>query len=360
MSKNNCDKYLPLPTVINDPNISRIIAIGDVHGDMKLIIKLLLSVDVIEKVVQAYDDTLSVIVDNQTIYYKWIGKKTCIVQIGDQIDSYRPNNIIKNDNADDINILKFFTDLHNLARKNSSCGVYSLLGNHELMNVNGNFNYVSPANINIFKNEEERKEAFARGKEYAIFLACTRHSVIVINNFLFIHGGIEREFLDNFRGRDKLTILNRIVQKWLLNNLDKYNSLNMKELLSSGSSPFWTRILGNSKQLPPNLPSTATECKDIVDPVLNYLDTYKIKGMVIGHTPQINDGINSTCDNKLWRIDVAASYAFDSETETETIKINKKREPQLLEIEFLPENMYKYTVKFSDKSIDEQYIHCSD
>jgi hypothetical protein len=50
MSKNNCDKYLPLPTVINNPSIKRIIAIGDVHGDMELAINFLLLPKLIEEV----------------------------------------------------------------------------------------------------------------------------------------------------------------------------------------------------------------------------------------------------------------------------------------------------------------------
>jgi hypothetical protein len=40
-----------------------------------------------------------------------------------------------------------------------------------------------------------------------------------VNDFLFIHGGITKEFLENFRGRDKLYKLNNLVKEWLLNTL---------------------------------------------------------------------------------------------------------------------------------------------
>jgi len=352
--KNN---YLPLPTIINDPSINRIIAIGDVHGDMKLIIHYL---EVLSKVIKRLslnttdNNTISVMVDNKEHKYKWIGKNTHIVQIGDQVDSYRPGREIKKDFADDINILQFFTKLNALAKKDGG-GVYSLLGNHEFMNILGDFKYVSPENINMFEKYkdpsgkvfdsaiEARKHSFANGNEYANFLACTRHSVLIINDFLFIHGGIEKKFLETYQGRYKLSKLNKIVQKWLLNKLDEYKFDETTREIMNNNGPFWTRIMG---QLSPYLSKNKIKCKSVLDPVL---EAYKIKGMVIGHTPQLNDGINSTCDNKLFRIDVGASYAFDTDI------INKNREPQVLEILKLPrftqnkedEDIYKYTVIFS-------------
>ena len=41
-------------------------------------------------------------------------------------------------------------------------------------------------------------------------------------------------------------------------------------------------------------------------------NTNIIKGMVLGHSPQFmyNRGINSSCKNKIWRVDVGASKAF--------------------------------------------------
>lgn len=50
--------------------------------------------------------------------------------------------------------------------------------------------------------------------------------------------------------------------------------------------------------------------------------------MVVGHTPQIENGINSTCDDKVWRVDIGASQAFDV---FDKIK-NSGRKPSVLEI----------------------------
>lgn len=326
-----------LPTVL--PAVNRIIAIGDVHGDFKLVIDSLEIAKVIKKSGNSYE---------------WIGKDTVVVQVGDQNDSCRSLNgscdHVRHDKADDIKIFKFYTYLHKLAKKEGG-GVYSLIGNHEIMNVNGNFSYTSNANIDSFKNYvdpytgekfnnaiEARKHAFSRGNEYANMLGCTRNGVLIIGDFLFIHAGIDPEFLQNYRGRDKLQELNALVRNWILNKLSQISEEEEKVLNNYDYSPFWTRILG---KLPPHLPYDDTRCKEYLEPILN---SYKIKGMIIGHTPQ-DDGINSTCDNKLFRVDVAASKAFHDSDEG----VTQKREPQILEIIRLPNNTYKYNVIFQKR-----------
>ena len=353
----NCNNYPSLPTIL--PSANRIIAIGDVHGDMKLVIDSL----VISKVIipsKTKINTVSAKLNNRIYYYEWIGGNTIVVQIGDQNDSCRPNlngdcNHINYDTADDIPILIFFTKLHDLAIIKGG-GVYSLLGNHELMNVNGDFKYTSNANINQFRKykdpftnkiyignpDENIKHAFKQGNEYANLMGCTRQSILIIGDFLFVHAGINKYFLENFRGRENLPRLNKLVKNWLLNKLNEISK--DQELLSqlinhSDNSPFWNRILG---QLPTHLSYNSRECKDLLAPII---EAYKIKGMIIGHTPQMGDGINSTCSNKLFRIDVAASKAF-----------TERREPQVLEIKKLENGIYKYTVIFQKEEVYESIV----
>ena len=365
----SCNNENILPTIL--PPANRIIAIGDVHGDIKLVIDCLLISKVIVKTSNNQNDKkkiISVKINSKVNYYKWCGKDTIVVQIGDQNDSCRPNNSDTsscngdNDYADDINILHFFTKLNKLAKLDNG-GVYSLIGNHEIMNVEGNFSYTSKANIDSFKTyidpytKQKFKtpfnaitHAYSNGNEYANLLACTRHSVLIIGDFLFIHAGIDKEFLNNFRGREKLPILNDIVKKWLLNTLDntKIDEDTLNKILSDSTySPFWNRVLGN---LPPNLPYSDDKCQEHLSPII---DSYKIKGLIIGHTPQMKDGINSTCGNKVFRIDFGGSKAFDNKTSSEE---NLKREPQVLEILKLDNDMYKYTVLFDNKEEYNLYV----
>lgn len=351
-----------LPTIV--PAVNRIIAIGDVHGDMKLIIDSLEISNIIKKT-NNDRDIISVKLDGKTYNYEWIGKKTVVVQVGDQNDSCRSKNgscdhVIK-DTADDIKILNFYTNLNMLAKKDGGA-VYSLIGNHEIMNVEGNFSYTSNENKEIFKNYmdpytgqkfsnalEARSHAFKQGNEYANFIGCTRQSVLIIGDFMFIHAGVEKEFLQNFRGRHNLYKLNKLVRNWLLNTLSKVdeNNYQMNKLLDEASySPFWTRIMGN---LPPHLSYKSNECQQYLAPILN---SYKIKGLVIGHTPQ-EIGINSTCDDKLFRIDVGASKAFHDTEEA----VLKRREPQVLEILKLPNGTYKYTVIFQQREKYESIVN---
>ena len=351
-----------LPTIV--PAANRIIAIGDVHGDIKLVIDSLEISDIIIRT-NNKNNSVSVNLDGKTYYYEWIGKNAVVVQVGDQNDSCRSKNgscdhVIK-DTADDIKILNLYTNLNVLAKKNGGA-VYSLIGNHEIMNAEGNFSYTSNVNVDIFKNYmdpysgkkfsnalEARTHAFKPGNEYAKFMGCTRQSVLIIGDFMFIHAGVEKEFLQNFRGRHNLHKLNKIVRNWLLNtlsNVDK-NNHDMSKLLDEASySPFWTRIMGN---LPPHLPYNSKECQEYLAPVLN---SYKIKGLVIGHTPQ-ETGINSTCGDKLFRVDVGASKAFHDTEEA----VLTKREPQVLEILKLPNGTYKYTVIFQKREKYESVVN---
>ena len=137
-----CSKYDvgDLPSVL--PPVDRIIVIGDIHGDMEMTRELLK----VAKVINDNDD--------------WIGGNTVVVQVGDQIDRCRPtidsqcdtHGTTKLDENSDWKILQYFTDLHKKARDVGGA-VYSLMGNHELMNVNGDFRYVSYKGIEDFKYE---------------------------------------------------------------------------------------------------------------------------------------------------------------------------------------------------------------
>jgi hypothetical protein len=331
---NTCSTILPKVL----PPVRRIIAIGDIHGDFRALIKCL---------------KLAKVVNER---WEWIGGDTFIIQLGDQVDSKcRSGNCEKDEIGDELKIIMFLDKLHEKAKLDNGA-VYSLLGNHELMNVEGNFSYTSKKNIDVFKNYvdpytkqkfkspyEARTHAFARGNEYARFLGCTRQSILLIGDFLFVHAGLNPEFLQNFQGRDKLQELNNLVQKWLLNQLDNsiIDEKTMNKIISDSTySPFWNRVLGNLKPTRDHLLyENSKECQDALKPII---DSYQIKGMIIGHTPQMEDGINAICNNIVFRTDFGGSKAFDRPD-------IEKREPQVLEIKKLSDGSYKYSVIYEKK-----------
>jgi len=305
-----CQKYNYFPLIY--PAKRRIVVMGDLHGDYDLTIKLF-------RLAQVIDENGS-----------WIGGDTFIVQVGDQIDSYRPEPMeievggetkINTNQPEDIKILKFMTDMDAKAR-DSGGAVISLIGNHELMNISGNFDYVSKKDINGFRKHlkrinpelefetdyDARKYAFSPGNEYAKYIACTRLPAVIIGDYLFVHAGIVPDFTRKLgiTVRDDLYKINVSLKKWLLGLINEDNVTAI--LRGSKYSMFWDRILGS---IPPNVSNEHPICVKYLDETLKLL---KIGKMIIGHTPQYyahKSGINSTCDDKLWRVDFAGSFGFN-------------------------------------------------
>jgi hypothetical protein len=321
--KKVCDGFDHLPTIVEDAD--RIIAIGDLHGDFKLTKKILRKSKVIDK-------------NNN-----WIGGNTVVVQVGDQIDRCRPmdgkchhDGETYNDEASDIAILEYMTNLHTKAKKLGGA-VYSLLGNHELMNVKGNMNYVSRRGLEQFDNYKDpktkevivngldgRKHAFRPGNEYASYLGCTRLSAIIVKNCLFAHAGI----LPNTDVKDSIDLihLNAKMRRWLLG---KAEDPDIKAFVyGNKQSVFWTRIFG---KIPANESMDNPTCTKYLAPVLS---VFRVGNMIIGHTPQIEKGINASCDNALWRVDFAGSQAFQKFDQRfkKDGNIQETREAKALEI----------------------------
>ena len=293
-----CPGYSYIP-VINEQK-SRIVAIGDLHGDYKLMIDIL---------------KLARVIDNNNM---WIGQDTYIVQVGDQIDRCRPRlygchdpRETKDDENSDLKILEFMTNLHKQAIKTGG-SVISLLGNHELMNSTDNLNYVSYQNLLNYNTDIEiakklRYEDFKPTGRIGKELGCTRLSLVIIGKYLFVHGGVIASFIKKFHIRDKEDFIkiNNLIREWLVTGkkIKKEN-----DLLYDKDSIFWERTLGKT---PVGLDQTDERCNKINE----VLDMYDLGGMVIGHTPQIHNnqtiGINTTCSNKLIRVDYGGSKAFD-------------------------------------------------
>lgn len=315
--KQKCKNHDRLPSVL--PPVKRIIVIGDLHGDWDMTIQSL-------KIAKLIDSNLN-----------WIGKDTVVVQLGDQIDRCRFAGIpcdkpeaTKDDEASDLKILNYFTKLHSQAKKVGGA-VYSIIGNHELMNVNGDMRYVSYQNIKNFDNYkkpngkiiqdgmEARKWAFEPGHPIADFLGCTRQLSLIIGSNLFVHAGILPKIAEKYNVKD----MNQVMSLYLWDKLK--NPLDYKELLDSADySPLWNRIFGSKNQ-------SQQSCAQLMNPLK---EIYKVDRIFIGHTPQVETGISNTCQGKIWLTDYGASKAFDN-WDMEMVQSNERssyRKAQVLEI----------------------------
>jgi hypothetical protein len=355
--KNNCSDYTFIPFIY--PKVDRIVVFGDIHGDYEMVIKLF-EMAKLAKVVNktklsrtvtkskkvkhkksrkasraniddSVDIDVSETITTDEIEYEmeWIGGETHVVQVGDQIDRCRPNETYtcdhpkaidpEEDEDSDVKILKLFTNLHEQAVKVGGA-VISLLGNHELLNALGEVQYVSFKGLdNMLKKYkvegvdfedgmEARKHAFQPGNEFGKFLGCTRNATVIIGSNLFVHAGIIDALVQKmqFTGYLDVENVNILVKKWLL-GLVQTNKVS--DIVRSQDSMFWTRILGS---LPSGVPMDYPGCSDNISQVLKL---FNVEKMIIGHTPQsflLNKDINGTCDDKIWRVDNAASCAFDT------------------------------------------------
>lgn len=402
---NMCPNFDIHPTII--PHQERVIAIGDIHGDMELAINFLKAAKVIseinnpsqffnnypiteytyrmtnnfklEKYKQVFDSYnklfnlknqhnytndnivyryylingisyVKVIQDDnnnnydKSRWFKWIGNNTFVVQVGDQVDRCRPypghecrNIKTAFDEDSDLEIMLFYDSLGKIAKLDGG-RVFSLLGNHELMNVEGDTRYVSTKGLREYSPEPKTVEQ-GEINRVNIFnkiiskkMACTRSTVLVIGDYLFVHGGIAEKLSEKY----KLVDINSIIRKYLYTSL-KDNS-QIRDVIRAKTSPLWYRTLAyipmdnNNKQHP--------YCDTIYNPIINNINnknnfndpTFQIKGMVIGHTPQFsvfNKGITTACHNRIIRTDIGASHAFDYFAQEND---RKSREPQVAEI----------------------------
>ena len=314
------------PSVL--PPVRRIIVIGDIHGDLKMTYETLR----IAKLIDASNN--------------WCGGDTVVVQVGDQIDRCRYTkipchniNATIDDEGNDYIILQYFTELHNQAQKVGGA-VYSLLGNHELLNVEQNLNYVSYKGLQEFDNynipgtktiiengKTARLWAFQKGNPISEFLACTRQVALIIGSNLFVHAGILPEIASKYN----VSSLNKLMTLYLFNELNnndnKYNDI----FFSEHYSPLWNRKFGNinvpSWDINGHLENINTKCKSLLDPLE---EIYKVKKIYVGHTPSIKKGISSFCNEKLWLTDYGLSSAFNKFDYNNTR--SKSRNAHVLEI----------------------------
>ncbi|MGW8265105.1 MAG: metallophosphoesterase [Longimicrobiales bacterium] len=264
-------------------DLDRIIAIGDLHGDLQAARAAL---------------RLGGAIDARD---RWIGGKLVVVQTGDILDRGDEEEAIMN----------LFQRIGREARS-AGGAVHVLNGNHELMNVMLDFRYVTEGGFLAFDDvarvdpadsllssldpqERLRAAAFRPGGPVALQLA-ERPTGLVLGSNLFVHGGILPDQVAM-----GLDVMNREIQRWLRNEAPP------PEWIQGDRSPVWTRLY--SRQ-----PTTAA-C-DTLDFVLKELE---VERMVVGHTVQTT-GITAYCGGRVWSIDVGMAAHYGGRPEVLEIR----------------------------------------
>lgn len=260
-------------TIWRFPPASRIVAIGDLHGDLDATRRAL--------------KLAGAIGEND----RWIGGELVLVQTGDQIDR----------GEDEQAILDLFD---RLAREAARAGgaVHALNGNHELMNVALDYRYVTPGGFADFEDavsvddidllparidedKRARAAAFRPGGPYAKKLS-SRNTVITIGTTVFVHGGVLPEHIEYGLER-----LNGEIRAWMAGDGPYHDWMLDKR------SPVWSRHF--------SLEVEADDC----DTLRNVLAEIGARRMVVGHTDRI-EGIISYCEGTVWCIDAGMSAAY--------------------------------------------------
>jgi hypothetical protein len=268
------------------PGVPRIVAIGDLHGDLDATRRAL-------KLAGAIDEG-----DH------WEGGDLVLVQTGDQLDR----------GDDEQAILDLLTRLTEEAEE-AGGRIHVLNGNHELMNAELDLRYVTEGGYRDFQDAMEvgepdsvlqtyegeqraRVVAFRPGGVYARVLA-KRNLVVQIGDNVFVHGGILPHHV--VYGLERL---NSEVRAWLRGDAARPDSILGRE------SPVWTRRYSDEVD--------EEDCETLAS-VLKMLSAER---MIVGHTPQ-EKRIQSFCDGKVWCIDVGMAAHYGGEVQVLEIRGDK-------------------------------------
>mmetsp|Transcript_20788 Transcript_20788/g.64218 ORF Transcript_20788/g.64218 Transcript_20788/m.64218 type:complete len:313 (-) Transcript_20788:102-1040(-) len=274
-------------------------AIGDVHGDRDALRDCL-------RAAAARDDAAT-----------WIAEpRTLLLSCGDVLDF----------GEDDWTCLQMLRRLQDDARAKRG-DVAMVLGNHEVMNVVGDVKDVHPRALEALATErdlvEARRHAFEPGGRGARVIAdlCGATPVVkIVGDTLFCHGGLRLPALDvdGFRGDapTKLAALNGKARQWLLGA----SATIPAALQASALSPVWSRAYSK--------PAGAEPPRSSCDAARETLAALKCSRMVVGHTPQITQGVNAACCGAVYRIDTGASAHFGGRKET--LELRPGQEPRIL------------------------------
>jgi hypothetical protein len=330
--------------------------IGDIHGDfftLKHSLELTECVyfDEYLEELQYHKDTNTYNLDDGCKYYSfeknnihWNPNKTnCfIVFTGDIIDRCRPimkdgtcSNVVNDENCDYL-LLLLLINLDKEARKYNS-RVIIILGNHELLHISEDYRYVS--------NKNKNDERIDNINKLLIENINNLYGLIRINCYIIVHGGINDIFFSkvnkvlrntNNNHLESTDIYNNYIRDYILHKLPKtYKSMHNNQISSFWNrtlggtnnthinqseldsnleiSPFWDRTLGGTKSL------NEGQCENIfINNILHVKDS-SINNLkiVVAHCPQfmIAQPINvvncQDYENKIYRIDVGMSRAFD-------------------------------------------------
>ena len=216
----------------------KLFVVADIEGNFQAFSKILIKNGIIDK------------------YYKWVFGDGHLVIVGDCFD--RGEQVIE--------CLWLIYSLEEKAKMKGGY-VHFILGNHEIMNMNGDWRYVHPKYAEKRPNSKNPATALYYGNSELWYWLCTKNIVERIGNTLFVHGGISLELL-------KLNLttaeINNISRPYYTRANEQFTDPALSIIFNSDNSPFWYR--GYYQQ-----PIKESQIDEI-------LAHFKVQTIVTGHT----------------------------------------------------------------------------
>ncbi|KAK7194810.1 Serine-threonin protein phosphatase [Novymonas esmeraldas] len=256
--------------------IHRIVAIGDIHGDVKNFLKILRIADLIEDSAPRSSDVLN----NPPRWKHSISPtggavvRTTLVQMGDLVDRGK----------EDLQVLNVAMALQEQTAQSGSLDkVVLLIGNHELLNLQGHMHYVHKDDYGGFVSRALRVEGMQSTGAFGKYIVDNFKAAHLDEGVLFVHAGIETEM-----DIKDVESLNVDVRGALRENSFRHPALGSR-------GPLWTRKMISESMM--------DDCAG----VQKILTRLKASRVVVGHTPQESGRVERYCNGRVFAIDVGLS-----------------------------------------------------
>lgn len=247
----------PKAPAAEQQEVPRILLIGDMHGQFAKLKRFLRANDVID--------------DNSN----WCWGKGQLVMCGDVMDR-------------GLEVLPLLWFLCRMEQQAAAAGgaLHVLLGNHELMVMQGDYRYVNPRLLRLYASAgKSYGEVFGPDWYLGQWLR-SRNAVVKLNRLLISHAGISPAVA---REQLPLPVLNQQIRS----AIDKAALTGKDKLLLSDQGPLWFRayILNNAYYRPAGV----QEADEV-------LAQYEANHLVVAHTTVPN--IQPRLEGRVWAIDL--------------------------------------------------------
>lgn len=254
------------------PVPGRLVAIGDVHGDPAHFLRVLQETGITDAAA------------------KWIAGDTVLVQTGDVTDR----------GPDSRGVIRMIADLERQAPA-SGGRVVALNGNHEIMNLVGDWRYVSEGDLAVYGGIEARTAAYAPDGEDGRRLRAL-DAVQLVGDTVFCHGGVKPEFaalgIDGMNRKIREAVADADVHRAPPGPDGAIPPYKSPAPILGPDGPLWYRgyVLDPEEQACPLLADA--------------LGKLGAKRMVVGHTTSDDGRIQVRCGGALVAIDTGISEHY--------------------------------------------------